>query len=163
MKQIKQLLRLLQINVVLARNGLDQLIVSIRLFSPLRFFIYLNPWYWTRKEKLSRGAALRKTLEELGPIFIKFGQALSTRSDVLPADLTKELRELQDNIPAFSSEQALAILAQAFGESPYKIFATFDLTPLACASIAQVHSATLKTGEKVVVKILRPNIRKIIE
>ena len=71
MKSIKQILRLIHINTILARNGLDNVVVSIRLFAPLRFIVYLNPWNWFRKEQLTRGEALRKTLEELGPIFIK--------------------------------------------------------------------------------------------
>ncbi len=163
MKSIKQLVRLLHINMILAKNGLDQLIVSIRLFSPFRFIVYLNPWNWVRKEKLTRGEALRKTLEELGPIFIKFGQALSTRPDILPPDIALELCKLQDKVPPFASNKALAIVEAAFGQSAFQIFAQFDPVPLASASMAQVHAATLKTGEEVVVKILRPNMRKIIE
>ncbi|KTC88127.1 ubiquinone biosynthesis regulatory protein kinase UbiB [Legionella drozanskii] len=163
MKSIKQLLRLLHINLILARNGLDQVVVSIRLFSPFRFIVYLNPWNWLRKEKLTRGEALRKTLEELGPIFIKFGQALSTRPDILPPDIAQELCKLQDNVPPFPSEVALRIVESAFGRSAFQVFAQFDPQPLASASMAQVHAATLRSGEDVVVKILRPNMRKIIE
>ncbi|CDZ76091.1 Aminoglycoside acetyltransferase regulator [Legionella massiliensis] len=163
MKSIQQLLRLLHINTILARNGLDQLIVSIRLFSPFRFMVYLNPWNWLRKEKLTRGEALRKTLEELGPIYIKFGQALSTRPDVLPPDIAQELCKLQDNVPPFASEKALAIIEEAYGRSAFEVFAKFDPVPLASASMAQVHAATLTTGEEVVVKILRPNMLRIIE
>lgn len=163
MKSIKQLVRLLHINTILARNGLDQVIVSIRLFSPFRFIVYLNPWNWFRREKLTRGEALRKTLEELGPIFIKFGQALSTRPDILPPDIASELCKLQDNVPPFASDKALAIFELAFGQSAYDVFAEFDPVPLASASMAQVHAARLKSGEEVVVKILRPNMRKIIE
>jgi len=163
MKSIKQLLRLLHINTILARNGLDQVIVSIRLFSPFRFIVYLNPWNWLRKQKLTRGEALRKTLEELGPIFIKFGQALSTRPDILPPDIAAELCKLQDKVPPFSSEIALKIIETAFGRSAFQVFAHFDPQPLASASVAQVHAATLRSGEEVVVKILRPNIRKTIE
>ena len=163
MKSIKQLLRLLHINTILARNGLDQVIVSIRLFSPFRFIVYLNPWNWLRKEKLTRGEALRKTLKELGPIFIKFGQALSTRPDILPLDIAAELCKLQDKVPPFPSEIALKIIEAAFGRSAFQVFAKFDPQPLASASVAQVHAATLRSGEEVVVKILRPNIRKIIE
>lgn len=113
--------------------------------------------------KLTRGEALRKTLEELGPIFIKFGQALSTRPDILPLDIAAELCKLQDKVPPFSSEIALSIIEAAFGRSAFQVFAQFDPQPLASASVAQVHAATLRTGEEVVVKILRPNIRKIIE
>ncbi|KTD61233.1 ubiquinone biosynthesis regulatory protein kinase UbiB [Legionella spiritensis] len=163
MKSIRQLIRLLYINTVLARNGLDQLIVSIHLFSPFRFIVYLNPWNWWRKEQLTRGQAIRKTLEELGPIFIKFGQALSTRPDILPPDIARELCKLQDKVPPFPSDKALAIIEEAFGQSAFDIFAEFDTRPLASASMAQVHAATLQTGEKVVVKILRPNMLKIIK
>ncbi|KTD36574.1 ubiquinone biosynthesis AarF [Legionella nautarum] len=163
MKSIKQLLRLLHINTILARNGLDQVVVSIRLFSPFRFIVYLNPWNWLRKEKLTRGEALRKTLEELGPIFIKFGQALSTRPDILPPDIAQELCKLQDKVPPFPSDIALKIVESAFGRSAYDVFAQFDPHPLASASMAQVHTAILHSGEEVVVKILRPNMRKIIE
>ncbi|MBA2710634.1 MAG: ubiquinone biosynthesis regulatory protein kinase UbiB [Tatlockia sp.] len=162
MKSIKQLLRLLHINSILARNGLDQVIVSIRLFTPFRFIVFLNPWNWLRREKLTRGEALRKTLEELGPIFIKFGQALSTRPDILPMDIAQELCKLQDNVPPFASEKALSIIEEAFGRSAYEVFAKFDPIPLASASMAQVHAATLISGEEVVVKILRPNMLKTI-
>ena len=163
MKSIKQALRLLQINHILAKNGLDQVVVSLRLFAPFRFVVYLNPWNWFRRIPLTHGEALRKTLEELGPIFIKFGQALSTRPDILPPDIASELAKLQDQVPPFESEKAIAILEAAFKRSTQDIFATFDPIPLASASMAQVHAATLKTGEDVVVKILRPNMRKLIE
>lgn len=163
MKSIRQFLRLLHINTILARNGLDNVIVSIHLFSPFRFMVYLNPWNWFRRVKLSRGEALRKTLEELGPIFIKFGQALSTRPDILPADIALELCKLQDQVPPFASSTALAIIESAYGRSAFEVFAEFDEQSLASASMAQVHAATLKTGENVVVKILRPNMRKILE
>lgn len=163
MKSVKQVLRLLWINWILARNGLDQLIVSIHLFSPLRFLVYCNPWNWFPRKHLTRGEALRKTLEELGPIFVKFGQALSTRPDILPPDIAAELCKLQDQVPPFASEQAVALIEKAFGTSVDELFATFDRQPLASASMAQVHAATLKNGRDVVVKVLRPQMRKIIE
>ncbi|HAT1596610.1 TPA: ubiquinone biosynthesis regulatory protein kinase UbiB [Legionella pneumophila] len=163
MKSIKQLIRLIHINYILAKNGLDNVVVSIKLFAPLRFIVYLNPWNWFRKEKLTRGEALRKSLEELGPIFIKFGQALSTRPDILPEDIAKELSKLQDKVSPFPSHVAMTIIEQAYKKSAYDVFAQFDPVPLASASMAQVHAATLKTGENVVVKILRPNMRRIIE
>jgi ubiquinone biosynthesis protein len=163
MKTIKQLFRLLYINTILAKNGLDQTIVSLGFFPTLRFIVYLNPWTWVRKEKLNRAEAFRKTLETLGPIFIKFGQALSTRPDILPPDIAIELNQLQDKVPPFSSEKALAIIENAFGCSAYELFAEFDPIPLASASIAQVHAAKLKSGEEVVVKIVRPNIHKVIK
>ncbi|MCW8409175.1 ubiquinone biosynthesis regulatory protein kinase UbiB [Legionella sp. PATHC035] len=163
MKSIKKLIRLIHINYILAKNGLDNVVVSLRLFAPLRFIVYLNPWNWFRKEHLTHGAALRKSLEELGPIFIKFGQALSTRPDILPPDIALELSKLQDKVPPFPSEQAMAIIEKAYGLSPYEVFAEFDSIPLASASMAQVHAATLKTGEDVIVKVLRPNMRRVIE
>lgn len=163
MKSIKQILRLLSINWTLARNGLDQLIVSIHLLSPLRFLVYCNPWNWLRRKPLTRGEAIRKTLEELGPIFVKFGQALSTRPDILPSDIAAELCKLQDRVPPFSSEQATALIEKAFGAPVEKLFASFERQPLASASMAQVHAATLKNGRDVVVKVLRPQMRKIIE
>lgn len=163
MKSIKQLIRILHINYILAKNGLDNVVVSLRIFAPLRFIVYLNPWNWFRKEHLSHGEALRKSLEELGPIFIKFGQALSTRPDILPPEIAQELSKLQDKVPPFSSTQATAIIAHAYGASPYEVFAEFDPVALASASMAQVHAATLKTGEDVIIKVLRPNMRRIIE
>lgn len=163
MKSVKQFLRLFYISRVLARNGLDQVIVATPTFAPFRYIVYLNPWNWRRKPISSRGESLRKTLEQLGPIFIKFGQALSTRPDILPPDIALELCKLQDSVPPFSSELALAIVEQSFGQPAELLFARFDSTPLASASMAQVHAATLKNGKEVVVKILRPDIRKIIE
>ncbi len=163
MKPIKQLFRLIHINYILAKNGLDNVVVSLRLFAPLRFVVYLNPWNWFRREHLTHGEALRKSLEELGPIFIKFGQALSTRPDILPIEIARELSKLQDKVPPFSSEKAIATIAEAYGLSPYEVFAQFDPVPLASASMAQVHAATLKTGEEVIVKVLRPNMRNVIE
>lgn len=163
MKSIKQLIRLIHISYILASNGLDNVLVSIRLFAPIRFIVFLNPWNWFRKVPLTRGEALRKSLEELGPIFIKFGQALSTRPDILPEDIALELSKLQDKVPPFSSQLAMAIIEQTYGRAPSDIFAQIDPVALASASMAQVHAATLKSGEEVVVKILRPNMRRIIE
>lgn len=161
MNNITQLIRLLKINFVLAKYGLDQLIVELHLFAPLRFVAYLNPWNWFRRT--TRGEALRLSLEELGPIFVKFGQALSTRPDILPEDIAESLAKLQDHVAPFSSEQALASIEKAYGQSAFERFKHFDITPLASASMAQVHVATLHSGEEVVVKILRPNIEKIIQ
>lgn len=162
MKKITQLLRLLKINFVLAKYGLDQLIVELHLFAPLRFVVYLNPWNWFRRP-MTRAEALRLSLEELGPIFVKFGQALSTRPDILPEDIAQSLSTLQDNVAPFESELALSIIEKTFGESAFERFKHFDINPLASASMAQVHAATLHTGEEVVVKILRPGIEKIIQ
>jgi ubiquinone biosynthesis protein len=112
---------------------------------------------------LSRGERLKLALVALGPIFVKLGQTLSTRRDMLPVDIADELAQLQDRVPPFSSVQAVAILTQAYQQPPSKIFAHFDETPIASASIAQVHRATLHTGEYVAVKVLRPGILAQIE
>jgi ubiquinone biosynthesis protein len=160
---MKQLFRLIQINHILAKNGLDNVVVSLRLFAPLRFIVYFNPWNWFRKEPLTRGQALRKTLEDLGPIFIKLGQALSTRPDILPDDIAIELSKLQDRVPPFDSKKAIAIIEAAYKKPVLEVFAAFDATPLASASMAQVHAATLNTGEDVVIKLLRPNMRPVME
>lgn len=163
MAPIKQFFRLLQINYILAKNGLDKVFVSLGIFKFFRFIVYLNPWNWFRRKKIPRGVALRQTLEELGPIFVKFGQALSTRPDILPKDIAVELAKLQDDVQPFANEIALDIIAKDYGIQASKVFANFTLEPLASASIAQVHAATLITGEDVVVKILRPKIQKIIK
>lgn len=160
MKSFKRLFRLMQINFILARYGLDELILSLHLFRPLRFLIYLNPWYWAVNRNRPRGERLRCALEALGPIFVKFGQALSTRRDLLPADIADELAKLQDQVPPFPGEVARKLIESAFGFTLEKAFLEFDLTPLASASIAQVHAAKLYDGKAVVVKVLRPNVYK---
>lgn len=162
MTPFRQFLRLIRINLILARHGLDQVIVTLHLFSPLRFIVYFNPWNWFRRDTLNRAEAVRCSLEELGPIFVKFGQALSTRPDILPPDIAAELCKLQDRVLPFSSEVALELIAQTFGRSAFEVFAQFDPLPLASASISQVHAAKLTSGEEVVVKILRPNIEALI-
>ncbi|AEM79200.1 2-polyprenylphenol 6-hydroxylase [Thermoanaerobacter wiegelii] len=112
--------------------------------------------------KLSRGERLRLALEELGPTFIKMGQILSTRPDILPKDLIKELEKLQDKVPAFSFDEVKSVIQNEFGESLEEAYAEFEPTPLAAASIAQVHMAKLWSGKTVVVKVQRPGIEKII-
>ena len=156
-----QLLRLLHINWVLVRNGLDEVVLATHLFRPVRFLRYLAPWHLLTRNT-PRAVRIRKSLEELGPIFVKFGQILSTRKDLLPDDIATELSRLQDRVPPFSGKQARQIIEQASKKPIDEIFATFDETPLASASVAQVHPATLKTGEDVVVKVLRPAIEPVI-
>ena len=111
----------------------------------------------------TRGERLRLALEELGPIFVKFGQALSTRRDLLPVDIADELAKLQDRVPPFPGEIAVAMIEKTFGQPLTEIFGSFEPSPLAAASIAQVHAATLKNGEEVVVKVLRPGMREVID
>lgn len=144
------------------RNGIDEVITSHPKLKHLRFIVYFNPWTFFRK-KLNRGVIVRKTLEDLGPLFVKFGQALSTRPDILPEDISLELAKLQDQVPPFASSVVEEILVTSYGRHSLEVFAEFDNQAMASASMAQVHSAKLKTGENVVVKILRPNIRATIE
>jgi ubiquinone biosynthesis protein len=156
--------RLLQIQRALVRHGLGEFVRATHLYRPFRFIVYLSPWTWFQTSTgETRGERLRLALEELGPIFVKFGQALSTRRDLLPVDIADELAKLQDRVPPFPSEIAVATVEAAFGRPLGEIFASFEMTPLAAASIAQVHCATLKNGQEVVVKILRPGMREIIE
>ncbi|CAG1770260.1 hypothetical protein BAC3_00912, partial [uncultured bacterium] len=111
----------------------------------------------------SRAVRLRKVLEELGPTFIKFGQILSVRPDLVPLDLCNELSKLQDHVPPFGYDDARKQIKESLGEYPEELFASFDPAPLAAASLGQVHRAQLETGENVVVKVQRPDIRKMIE
>jgi ubiquinone biosynthesis protein len=162
MKLARMVLRLIHINSVLFKHGLDEVILATRLLRPVRFVQYLLPWNWVRELEEPRNVRLRRVLEDLGPIFIKFGQILSVRSDLLPGDLVRELAKLQDSVPPFPGTDAKRIIEQAYGCSVTDVFLEFDETPLASASIAQVHAATLKTGERVIVKVVRPGIRSTI-
>lgn len=163
MKRIGQILRLIHINFILARYGLDKIILSLHLFAPLRFLVYLNPWNWFRSHSYNRSVAIRLALQDLGPIFVKFGQALSTRRDLLPEDIANELVKLQDKVPPFPSDIAIQIVEKAYQENIGDLFAHFEAQPMASASIAQVHAARLHSGDEVVVKIVRPNIEKQIK
>lgn len=160
---LRVVLRLIEIQRVLMRHGLDDFVRATHLYRPLRFAHLLSPWAWfDRRSQATRGERLRLALEELGPIFVKFGQAVSTRRDLLPLDIADELAKLQDRVPPFPGVLAKAIVERALGRSVQEAFATFDETPLAAASIAQVHAATLKDGSDVVVKVLRPDMRAVI-
>ena len=163
MISVRQALRLIFINSVLVKHGLDEIILATHMMRPVRFLLYLLPWNWFRGRQAPRAERLRTALEELGPVFVKFGQILSTRRDFFPHDIAEELAKLQDRVPPFPSDQARAIIEKALGESPDDIFAEFEDKPLASASIAQVHAATLKSGQKVVVKVVRPGIKETIQ
>ncbi len=160
--KLRVLSRLLRIQRVLVKHGLDEIILATHLFRPVRFAFYLSPatWFQRSRRDAPRGERLRKALEELGPIFMKFGQTLSTRRDLLPRDIADELEKLQDEVPPFPGEQARAIAEAALARPLNEIFARFDQEPLAAATIAQVHTAQLHDGKEVVVKIVRPGIRE---
>jgi ubiquinone biosynthesis protein len=160
--KLRVIARLIEIQRVLVRHGLDDFVQATHLYRPLRFLFYLSPWTWfQRRRGATRGERLRLALEELGPIYVKFGQAVSTRRDLLPADLADELAKLQDRVPPFPGSVARATIERAFGQPIGELFRDFDETPLAAASIAQVHVATL-AGREVIVKVLRPGMREVI-
>ena len=158
----RQILRLAHINVVLVRHGLDEIVLRTHLLRPVRFVLYLLPWNWVRGTQAPRAVRLRRALEDLGPIFVKFGQILSTRRDLLPEDIADEFASLQDRVPPFPGETAVGIVRDALGRPIEEVFGEFVREPLASASIAQVHAARLRDGREVVVKVVRPEIEKVI-
>ena len=156
-------LRLIEIQRVLVRHRLDEFVSATHLYRPLRFLFYLQPSTWLeRRRGGSRGERLRLACEELGPIFIKFGQAVSTQRDLLPPDIADELAKLQDRVPPFPAEEARAAIESSLGRKVTELFGSFEAEPLAAASIAQVHGATLHDGREVVVKVLRPGMHAVI-
>jgi ubiquinone biosynthesis protein len=161
MSRRRTLIRIIGIQRVLVRHGLDDIIRETHLWRPLRFFFYILP----RRRDASGplGERIRLALEELGPIFVKFGQAISTRRDLLPRDIADELAKLQDTVPPFPAAEAAAIIQQAFDKPLDEVFGRFDAEPYAAASIAQVHTAALPNGKEVIVKILRPGVQAKIE
>jgi ubiquinone biosynthesis protein len=155
-----QLVRLIKINCTLLRYGLNRSVIA-KDSKSLRFLTYLNPWSFT-PSVTDRGESLCFMLERLGPVFIKFGQMLSTRRDILPEDIANALTKLQDSVLPFPGKEALAIVESELGKPLTECFLHVDETPLAAASIAQVHAAKTLKGEAVILKILRPNLYKII-
>lgn len=158
---MRSLLRPLYIGFIFLRYGLDTMALS-----SLR-----RPWLRVLARLLSvgrrlhapRGVRLRLALERLGPIYVKFGQMLSTRRDLLPPDVVQELSKLQDSVPPFPSKESVQLIEQAFGKPVSELFAQFDLEPVASASIAQVHFAVLQDGREVAVKVLRPGMLRVID
>ncbi|MBI3043276.1 MAG: ubiquinone biosynthesis regulatory protein kinase UbiB [Betaproteobacteria bacterium] len=156
-------MRLLRLNRILSigvRYGLDEFVLGHERVAGLRVLVS-TALYW-RKLAAPRAVRLRQALEALGPIFVKFGQVLSTRRDLLPPDIADELAKLQDNVPPFPAEAVVAILGRAFGRPLDSVFGAFEREPVASASVAQVHLASLPDGTEVAVKVLRPGIATVI-
>ncbi|MCP4389663.1 MAG: ubiquinone biosynthesis regulatory protein kinase UbiB, partial [Gammaproteobacteria bacterium] len=164
---MRNLSRLIAINFTLARFGLDEIILSMHFLRPLYLLGLINPFNWFRSNDLSQAERLRLCIESLGPIFIKFGQMLATRRDLLGDEIADELEKLLDRVPAFPWHQARDIIEDQLGMPLEQAFKVFDENEIASASIAQVYAAKLPDGQDVVVKIVRPGIehkiRKDIE
>jgi len=157
---VSRLTRFGKITRVALRYRLDTLIEG-QLPANLRWLTF--PLRLLPAPTLTAGLRLRLALEALGPIFIKFGQMLSTRRDLLPSDIANELAKLQDRVPPFPDQQSIDIIEAGLGLKIGDVFSEFENTPMASASVAQVHAGKLKTGENVVAKVIRPGIEKIIE
>jgi len=166
---VGNLWRLWKILFIFTRYRLDALVPTDQLPLKIRILLWLAPWRLSPVPgKLSRGARLRLALEALGPIFVKFGQILSTRPDLIPEDIVAELKNLQDNVAPFPTETALKLIEEQLGQPISEMFAEFSAKPLAAASIAQVYAARLfgensEAGKEVVVKVVRPGIEDTIE
>lgn len=158
---MRYLARLLVILWTILRFGLDDLALSG--FRRKRFRLLRRVTSVGRQWQQPRGVRLRLALEHLGPIFVKFGQVLSTRRDLVPADIVEELAKLQDRVPPFPAAESRALVEKAFGRPVEELFASFDVEPVASASIAQVHFAVLKDGREVAVKVLRPGMLDYID
>ncbi|HMA98461.1 MAG TPA: ubiquinone biosynthesis regulatory protein kinase UbiB [Wenzhouxiangella sp.] len=159
---IRHSLRMVSIVLTLTRYRLDDLLDDVPVFRLARYprKLFAGP---KSIAQLPRGERIRLALQDLGPIYVKFGQILSTRRDLLPPDIAEELAGLQDAVAPFPSEQARRIVEQQLKQPIVELFAEFETEPLASASIAQVHGARLNTGEEVVVKVVRPGIEEQIE
>ncbi|MCX9157384.1 ubiquinone biosynthesis regulatory protein kinase UbiB [Niveibacterium sp. 24ML] len=155
-----RLFRLLKIVHVSVRFGLDRIVLDS---TSARLAAWLGRILFWRDLSAPRAVRLREALESLGPIFVKFGQVLSTRRDLIPPDFADELARLQDRVPPFPTEQALSLLEIEYGRPVDVVFKRFDRTPIASASIAQVHFAELQDGTEVAVKVVRPGIEHVIE
>ena len=158
---MRHVTRLLFIVFTIYRYGLDELALSN--FRQRWVRVLVRVITASRRLDAPRGVRLRMALEKLGPIFVKFGQVLSTRRDLIPPDLADELAQLQDNVPPFPPALARQLIEKAYGRRIEDVFASFESEPVASASIAQVHFATLKDGREVAVKVLRPNMLSVID
>ena len=157
---MSRLLRMLRIAWTVVRYRLD---ASVARFAGRRWWLKLSPLGLLPRPRTPDAVRFRRALEDLGPVFVKLGQILSTRRDLLPTDYADELAKLQDQVPPFDSATAVRLIEEALGAPIDELFAHFDPDPLASASLAQVHPATMPEGDKVVVKVIRPDIRRVIE
>lgn len=157
-----QFLRILSIQRVLIKYGLDEFIFATHLFRPFRFVFFILPWNWFGRKRGPRAERMRMMLEELGPIYVKLGQILSTRRDLLPADIANEFAKLQDNVAPFPGAVAKTIVEKAYNKKIEDVFLEFDEEPMASASVAQVHRAVLNDGREFIIKVIRPDIERII-
>jgi ubiquinone biosynthesis protein len=157
---VRRFSRLLHISYILAVYRLDDLLEAAHLFRPVKLLRVLAPWDRRGVADKPRGERLRLALQALGPVYVKFGQILSTRRDLLPPDVAEELALLQDRVPPFPGNEAQSIIETTLGAPVAELFSEFSVEPLASASIAQVHAATLNDGSEVVVKVVRPGIAK---
>ncbi len=159
---LRQFARMLKISAILSRYQLDEFLEATHLYRPMRLLRVITPWNRPDMTGKPRGERLRLALNEMGPIYVKFGQIISTRRDMVATDIADELALLQDQVPPFPGAEAQAIVEKALKKPVSELFGSFDLEPLASASIAQVHAATLPDGREVVVKVVRPGIRRLI-
>ncbi|MDX1587523.1 MAG: ubiquinone biosynthesis regulatory protein kinase UbiB [Oleiphilaceae bacterium] len=157
-----RLQRVLRITWVIGKYRLDEFLTALSLPLQVRVLLWFTPWRLFPRPALNRGERLRLALEELGPVFVKFGQILSTRRDLLPQDMADALQQLQDRVPAFDGAVSQAIIEQDLEAPVSECFARFDQNPMASASVAQVHSARLHNDLEVVVKVIRPGIERVI-
>ncbi|MDR0933984.1 MAG: ubiquinone biosynthesis regulatory protein kinase UbiB, partial [Burkholderiaceae bacterium] len=158
---MRKIWRLLTIFWVAIRYGLDDVVLS-SMGGPRYFALFRYLFFW-RNLSMPRAMRLRLALETLGPIFVKLGQALSTRRDLMPDDIIEELSLLQDRVPPFDSELSVRQITDCLGKPPEILFAHFEREPVASASVAQVHFAILHNGTEVAVKVLRPGMKKWID
>jgi len=156
-----QIIRLIRIYIIIMKNSLDMELFDFRYLWLIKFSRIFFPNLWFRKNSLPRGKRIRNTFEELGPIFVKLGQTISTRKDLLPIDIAEELVKLQDKVTPFSGDEAKSAIELALDDNVENIFENFEIDPLASASVAQVHAAKIN-GKEVIIKVLRPGIEKLI-
>ena len=160
---LNNIFRVIQITRLFIKYDVDKMLVSCGS-GKCKFYFYILPWNWFRKRRVDNiPLKIKMMLEELGPIFVKLGQVISTRKDLLGDDIANELSKLQDSVKPFPKEISMRIIEEELGSKINEVFNSFTPEPLASASIAQVHEAQLKNGKDVIIKVVRPNIKNEIE